>query len=76
MKKIQNYERNWGLVVIASLMILGNAAILVLAVLYMTTLGWWSAALIAGAITSIWLSVEAIRHNEPAWLLLDLILPN
>ena len=75
MKKVRTVERNWALVVIASIMILLNLILLVAAVLYWATFGWWSLIAGIGAATSIYLSVEAIRTNDPTWLLLDLILP-
>jgi hypothetical protein len=74
-KKEQKPPRNWALVVIASIMIVINLALLVIAVAYWSNLGWWAPALIVGAIASLFLSVEAIRKNDPAWLMLDLILP-
>ena len=74
-KKQQTLSRNWALVVIALIMIIINLILLAIAVLYWSVLGWWAPALVGGAITSLFLSVEAIRKNDPTWLLLDLILP-
>lgn len=76
MKKTQSKERNWLLVTIASIVILLDIVLLVIAATNMSTLGWWSLAITIGAISSLYLSVVAIKTNNPAWLLLDLILPN
>jgi hypothetical protein len=76
MKKMQNKERNWPLVVIASIVIIFNIGLFVVAVMNVSAFGWWSLAILAGAALSIWLSALAIKRNEPAWLLLDFILPN
>src|SRR5689334_3021753 len=76
MKKEARRERNWALVVIASTVILLNAILLLFVSFNTVTLGWWSLVIAAGALSSIWFSVMAIRKNEAAWLLLDLILPN
>ena len=75
-KKEQKIERNWALVVIASIMIIINLALLVIASMYWSALGWWAPVIVVGAIVSIYLSIEAIRTNDPTWLLLDLILPS
>ena len=75
-KKEQTIERNWALVVIASIMIIINLVLLVIASMYWSALGWWAPVITVGAIVSIYLSVEAIRTNDPTWLLLDLILPS
>ena len=70
-------EPNWLLRVIASLIILLNIALLVVAISNYQSLGWlWTTVLCTAGVSSIALSIEAIRTNEPAWLLLDLILPN
>ena len=74
-KKVHKQARNWALVVIAVTVMIVNVALLVAAVLYWSALGWWSLAVAVGALTSIFFSIQAIRKNEPAWLLLDLILP-
>lgn len=80
MKKItskQNKsERNWPLVVIALIVIAINAVLLVIGLANTATLGWWALLIALAALTSIFLSVMAIKQNNPAWLLLDLIIPN
>lgn len=75
-KKVHKPVRNWALVVIASSYILVNIILIVIAVLFWSDLGWWAPIITVGAVVSIYFSIEAIRKNEPAWLLLDLILPN
>ena len=75
MKKVQTVQRNWALVIIASMMIILNVVLLAAVVFYWSAFGWWSLIAVVGAVASIYLSVEAIRTNDPTWLLLDLILP-
>lgn len=74
-KKDHKPTRNWALVVIASSYILVNVILLAITVMFWSDLGWWTPVIAIGAVVSIYFSVEAIRKNEPAWLLLDLILP-
>lgn len=76
MKKKQKRERNWALVIIASSVIALNIALLVFTAMNIAWLGWWSFFIAMGALSSIVLSATAIKKNEPAWLLLDLILPS
>ena len=76
MKRTKNKERNWLLVVVASVVILCDTALLVVAAINTSTLGWWALGIAVGAILSLYLSIVAIKTNNPAWLLLDFILPN
>ncbi len=73
--KAQKTSRNWALVIIASIVIAISVTLLVMAVVYRSNLGWWAPVLAVGAVISILLSVQAIKKNDPVWLLLDLILP-
>ena len=75
-KKSGNKPRNWALVLIASIVIILNLVMIVLGFAYMSTLGWWSPILIIGGLSSMALAATAIKQNDPAWLLLDLILPS
>lgn len=78
MKKKKNQlkpARNWALVVVAVSYIVINLILLVIGVMFWSDLGWWAPAIVIGAMASIYFSIEAIRTNEPAWLLLDIILP-
>jgi len=68
-------ERNWALVVVASILIIIGLALLVLAIINVGTFGWWSLALILGALTTIAAAVMSIVKNDPVWILLDLIIP-
>lgn len=76
MKKKEKHGRNWALVVVASIVITLNTGLLIAVSLSTATLGWWALVIVIGAISSIWLSVTAIKKNDPTWLLLDMILPN
>jgi hypothetical protein len=70
------HKRNWPLVVIALIVITLNILIIAGIFMYTANLEWWSVLIIVGALSSIYLSLMAIIKNDPAWLLLDLILPN
>jgi len=74
-KKKVVIERNWALVVVASILISIGLALLVLAILNIATFGWWSLALGLGALTTIAAAVMSIVKNDPVWILLDLIIP-
>jgi len=75
-KKKVVIERNWALVVVASILISIGLALLVLAILNIATFGWWSLALGLGALTTIAAAVMSIVKNDPVWILLDLIIPS
>ncbi len=76
MKKAQKQEPNIGLRIFATIVIIINIAILAVVAMNVPGLGWWALVIALGAISSIYFAVIAIKRNEPAWLLLDLILPN
>lgn len=68
---------NWPLVIIGGLIIVLNAVLLVLVVIFARQLGWmWSTLVSVGAVCSISLSITSIRQNNPSWLLIDLLFPN
>jgi len=75
-KKKVVIERNWALVVVASILISIGLALLVLAILNIATFGCWSLALGLGALTTIAAAVMSIVKNDPVWILLDLIIPS
>ncbi len=64
------------LVVVASVWLVLNVCVVAVGALSIGTFGWWSALIIAGGLSSVGLSIMAIKTREPAWLLLDLLLPN
>ncbi len=68
-------KKNWVLIVIASTVIVLNAALILFLILNPMTLGWWTLLIGLSAVVSISLSLKAIKENEPAWLMIDLILP-
>ncbi|HEX8182178.1 MAG TPA: hypothetical protein VF575_01095 [Candidatus Saccharimonadales bacterium] len=74
--KMKARSRNWLLVSIASIIIILDLLIITGVVLYSIPLGWWSFIIVAGALSSLSLSVMAIKTNDPAWLLLDIIIPS
>ena len=73
---VKRKERNWTLVIIASFWMLLSAVVVLVGIFNFQSLGWIAASLmiISGA-ASIGLAVLAIVKNDPAWLLLDIILP-
>ncbi|MDQ5931916.1 MAG: hypothetical protein QG649_1 [Patescibacteria group bacterium] len=60
---------------IASIVIVLNVALILFLILEPNILGWWSLLIGLSAVVSISLSVKAIKENEPAWLMIDLLLP-
>jgi len=73
--KITNVNRNWALVFISSVLLLIGVALLILAIMNISTIGWWS--LLAGLIgaTTIFASIMSIVKNDASWVLLGLIIP-
>lgn len=74
-KRSQRRETDWLLVVMASIMILIGVALLLLAIVYASALGWWALGVGATGLSTIGFAVKAIATNNRAWILLDLILP-
>ena len=74
-QELKNQPRNWMLVLVAVIMIILSLTIIVLGLALMPQLGWFAAVPIVGGLSSTGLAVTAIIKNDPAWLLLDLILP-
>lgn len=68
-------EENWFLVFVASVIFLGGAVLLGLAIVYWAQLGLWAFLVGVSGLTSMYFAWKAVRTNEPAWILLDLILP-
>lgn len=73
--KATKNPRNWMLVLVAVIMIILSLTIVVLGVILIPQLSWFAAVPIVGGLSSTGLAVMAIIENNPAWLLLDLILP-
>ena len=71
-----NQPRNWILVLIASLVIALSLLAVIVCAINIANLAWLGWLLIVGGISSIVLSTMAIIKNDPAWLLINLILPN
>lgn len=75
-KKKQPVEnRNWGLVLIASILIVLGLAITVAAIVYIPVFGWYSLVIGISGLSMIAAAVVSIIENDPAWILLNLILP-
>ena len=74
MKNKEETDRNWALIVIASIVILIDLALLIITCIYFSKFGWWALATIAGALSSLCMAIVAIKKNDPSWLLLDLLL--
>lgn len=73
MKAIQ--EKNWLLVIFAVLIFLAGLIVVAISLLFLEVFGWWAVPSIASGLTSMYFSYKAVRTNESAWILLDLILP-
>lgn len=69
-------SRNWGLIIISSILFLGGSTLVVLATINVASFGWWSLALGLSGLGTMGAAIMSIVTNDPAWILLDLILPN
>ncbi len=69
-------SRNWGLIIISSILFLGGSTLVVLAAINVASFGWWSLALGLSGLGTMGAAIMSIVTNDPAWILLDLILPN
>ena len=69
-------SRNWGLIIISSILFLGGSTLVVLAAINVASFGWWSLALGLSGLGTMGVAIMSIVTNDPAWILLDLILPN
>ena len=68
-------KRNWFLVFIASVLFLLGCALVVLAIVGIASLGWWSVLIGLSGLTTIFAATMSIVKNDPSWILLDLIIP-
>lgn len=64
------------LIVMATILLVLDAALIILGVVYMASFGWFSAVLILAGVSSGYLAIMSLITGKPEWLLLDLILPN
>lgn len=72
---IKRKERNWLLAGVASIWIVLSAVVVLIGILNFQAFGWLIAILmIVVGIVSVSLGLVAIIKNDPAWLLLDMIL--
>lgn len=70
------HGRSWALMIVGSLIFLTGLVVVTLACLYFMNFGWIVASLmVAGGLSSMFLSVLAMKEGKPEWLLLDLIIP-
>ena len=69
-------SRNWGLIIISSIHFLGGSTLVVLATINVASFGWWSLALGLSGLGTMGAAIMSIVTTDPAWILLDLILPN
>ena len=75
MKNKVRTQRNWAIVVIASLLIVIGGVVFLLAVTNIGVLGWWSLLMGFSGLTTIAASIMSIVKNDASWILLDLLLP-
>lgn len=70
------HGHSWVLMIVGSLIFLTSLVVVALACLYFMKFGWIVASLtIVGGLSSMFLSVMAMKEGKPEWLLLDLIIP-
>lgn len=74
-KKTNSKSRNWAVVIIGSIMIIAGLFLVVIAITNVSTLGWWALAVGLSGLSMAGVATIAIIENDPAWILLDLILP-
>jgi hypothetical protein len=74
-KHVVAMHRNWGLVFMSSIIIVFGLAFVVLAVTNIASFGWWSLSIGLIGLITIGLATMSIIKNDPAWILIDLIIP-
>lgn len=74
-KRKTSTERNWLLVIVATILIVIGLALLVLAICNIHTFGWGSLTVGLTGVGTAGAACIAIIENDPTWILLDLILP-
>ncbi len=74
-KKIKARPRNWALVFISSILMVLGLALIVLALMNVSSFGLWGLLIGAIGLTAFGAAVTAIITNDPSWILLDLIMP-
>jgi membrane protein YdbS with pleckstrin-like domain len=74
-KKEISKSRNWPLVVISSILILIGLVLIAFALMYVADFGWWSLLVGATGLTTVIAACLSIAKNDPAWILLGLIIP-
>lgn len=52
-----------------------GVVLVAVAVMNVTTFGWWSLLIGLSGLTTIAAAVMSIIKNDPSWILLDLIIP-
>jgi len=74
-KKSVSKSRNWVLVFVSTILIILGLTLVILAVMSARSLGWWSLLIGVSGLTTVAAAVMSIVKNDPAWILLDLIIP-
>lgn len=74
---VKNKKRSVSLIIIASIWIILNVALVVIGILNFQSFDWLTSTLliIAGLISIIFATIALVK-NDPAWLLLDIIFPS
>lgn len=60
---------------VALIMLLADAAVVVLAVTNFQALGWLAWLAIIGSVGTIYFPIKSLQTGDPEWILLDLMLP-
>ena len=69
-------EKNWLLLVFAVLVGIFAFAFIAIGVVFWASLSLLAPVLIVSGLSSLFFVYKALKDNQPAWLLLDVILPN
>lgn len=75
-KKTAATERNWFLVFIASLLMVIGVTMVLIATTDIAQLGWWNLLIGLSGLTIVYTAIMSIVKNDPAWILLGLLMPN
>lgn len=68
-------RRSWALIIVAIAYMIIGVAITFIALTNIDAFGWMSAIFALAGITPVASAIIALIENNPAWILLDLILP-
>lgn len=68
-------KRSWALIIVSVIYMFIGASIIFIAVTNIHAFGWLSAVFALAGATPVVAAIIALVENNPAWILLDLIIP-